>query len=190
MSYCYPSAALHYVWQLRNPSHHLHLFSQWPSPTSCFHVEQWLAAHNEQDSPLLEKVSGSGCLFKLRGLTGSLLSLFWWVLMWRRALLHGGNPQSSVRGTVRVDVPRLKPWWLSYKDANAIRKGSFTKSIPVAPDEENFYGGITRRGHTICTREWILLPPCLIIYSLLTYSLICSSHFFMLSSPCSIKSLV
>lgn len=45
-------------------------------PTSYFHVEQWLAAQSEQDSPLLEEVSGSVCLFRLRGLAGSLPSLF------------------------------------------------------------------------------------------------------------------
>lgn len=50
-------------------------------PTFCFHVGWRPAAHGEWDFLLLVKVSGSVCLFRLRGLTGSLPSLFggpWW----------------------------------------------------------------------------------------------------------------
>lgn len=47
-----------------------------PSPTSCFHVERWMTAYSKQDPPILEKVSASWCLFKLRGLTGPLPPLF------------------------------------------------------------------------------------------------------------------
>lgn len=46
------------------------------SPTSCFHMERWMTAHSEQDSPVLEKVSASGRLSRLRSLTGPLPSLF------------------------------------------------------------------------------------------------------------------
>lgn len=60
--------------------------------------------------------------------------MFSWSLVWRTMLLHGGDHQSSIRGTVRVDDPRLNLWWFSYKYTNAIKKVRVTKTVPVTSD--------------------------------------------------------